>query len=322
MIGLITGKGKSSLLSKVFCACLLLNISSLIKVNGQDSTSNSKSPWKLGGEFGLTTTLVTLTNWASGGGNTVSVNGALGLFADAENRRQSWENTLNVAYGVVRDNRSTLFQKSDDNITLETKYGYQVIKENSQWYFSGIANFKTQLYKGYATLRPDSVISGFLSPGVLVVGLGIDFKQKDVLSLNYVPLSGKYTVLKDPQLSEIGAYGVLPGEKFRMEMGTAFIAEYEGEVFNSIDVESKMELFTNYEENFGDIDLNWLNTIEVNLNRWILLRYTFHLIYDADIKVEIDENSDGVVDLIGPKVQTKSIMGIGISLGIGDERKK
>ncbi len=286
---------------------------------GQDSIDTANK-WKVGGELMLTSSLVTLTHWASGGDNTISLNGMGGIFTDMEDQRQSWENSVDLAYGVIRDDKMSTFRKSNDNIILESKYGYQIIKDNMQWHFSGLVNFKTQFHKGYSLSKPDSIISKFMSPGILVVGLGIDYHQKDWLSVNYVPLSGKITYLSDPKLAESGAFGVTPGSRRRRELGSFFSAKYQDKLFDKVTMESKLELFTNYVVSFGNIDVNWLNKIEIAINQWIRVRYSFHLMYDDDIQIEIDQNNDGVVDLVGPRIQTKSVMGVGISLGVGDQR--
>ncbi len=51
-----------------------------------------------GGTFGLTLSQVSLTNWAAGGVNSISVNGMTNLFANYKKDKLSWDNS--PRYGI------------------------------------------------------------------------------------------------------------------------------------------------------------------------------------------------------------------------------
>lgn len=303
---------------------LILTLSPVYLVLAQtDSTlvKSDTSNWIAGGLSSLTFSQVSLTNWASGGQNSISINGYIGLFADLLDERQTWENSLDFAYGLVKQGEVN-FIKSDDKLNFVTKYGYQIDNNNQKWFFSVILDFKTQFTSGFATIEQDSVISRFLAPGYLVMGLGMDYKPSKVLSINYVPLTGKYTFVMDDQLSAFGAYGVDPGSKVRAELGSFFRVKYKDEIIKNVKVDSRLELFTNYLEDFGNIDVNWQNGIVFKVNGWLTTNLFTQLIYDDDIKIEVDNNEDGIIDETGPRVQFKSVLGVGLTFVVGDERKK
>jgi len=276
--------------------------------------------WKIGGTNTLTSSHVSLTNWAAGGENSISVNVGISLFADYLKDRDSWENSLNLAYGVVKQGGSN-FSKSDDQINLVTKYGYQIKSDNSSWFFSLLLDFRTQFARGYGTVNTDSVISRFMAPGYLLVGLGIDFKPKPAWSFNYIPLTGKFTFVTDHSLSDLGAYGVDTGRVSRKELGSFFRIKYKSDIWANINLDTRLELFTNYIENFGNIDVNWQNVLILTVNKWLKVYFNSQLIYDDDVRLKIDEKKEGM-NKDGPYIQFKSIFGAGINVEFGEKRDK
>lgn len=306
---------------------ILLSLALLIHeytYSQSESGSNSESDttyWSVGGLNTITFSQVSLTNWAAGGQNSLSINGFSGTFWDFAKGRNTWESSLDMGYGVIRQGEDDL-RKSDDKINFVTKYGHQVKKGDARWFFSALLDFKTQFTSGGAKERPDSVISRFMAPGYLVVGLGMDYKPSKKLSFNYVPFTGKFTFVTDEKLSTLGAYGVDPGKKFRAEVGSYLRIKFKDEIFQNVNLDSRLELFANYLVNFGNIDVNWQNALVMKINKVLTANLFLHMIYDDDIKIEIDNNGDGIIDEVGPRVQFKNVFGVGISYNFGDSRDK
>ncbi len=300
---------------------LLLTYTHLNAQGDTTTVEKDTSYWTAGGLNSITFSQVSLNNWAAGGQNSVSINGYVGLFADLRKERQTWENSIDLAYGLVKQG-DVDFTKSDDKLNFVTKYGYQINNNNQKWFFSGLLDFKTQFTNGFATVERDSVISRFMAPGYLVLGLGVDYKPSKVFSINYVPVTGKFTFVMDDQLSALGAYGVDPGSRTRAELGSFLRVKIKDEIFKNVKVDSRLELFTNYVENFGNIDVNWQNGFVFKVNGWLTTNFFTQLIYDDDIKIEVDNNDDGTIDEVGPRVQFKSVLGVGATFTFGDERKK
>ncbi len=92
----------------------------------------------------LTFNQVSLTNWAAGGQSSISGNVFFNLFANYKDEKQTWDNTLDLGYGLIRNN-SQPFVKSDDRIELNSKYVRNI---NEDWYYSGLLNFITQFAPG------------------------------------------------------------------------------------------------------------------------------------------------------------------------------
>lgn len=76
---------------------------------------------------------------------------------------------------------------------------------------------------------------------------------------------------------------------------------------------SKLELFSNYVTNPQHVDINWETLISMKINQHISATITGQLLYDYDIDIPFDTNDDGVVDELGPKIQFKEVLGLGLS---------
>lgn len=304
----------------VLLACL-----SLIHVSAQTDTTQTAPPdiWKSGGLSSLTFSQVSLSNWAAGGENSSAVNTFFSVFADKKLRKHKWQNTLDLGYGLLKQGDRQVV-KSDDRISFTTKYSYQLSKkEGGKWFVNGFLDFRTQFAPGFSPDDPDSVISRFMAPAYITVGSGIEYSPNDYVTFGYTPVSGKITVVTDDVIvGAQGAYGVLPGMNSRFELGSFFRFGYKQEAFKNINVDTRLELFTNYEKDtFGNIDVNWQNSIVMKVNKYISTNIFTQLLYDDDINIQ-EVNNDGEVVSSGPRTQLKSVFGVGIAYSFGDSRPK
>lgn len=301
---------------------LLFFSSALFAQNASDTTY-----WTIGGTSSLTFSQVSLTNWAAGGENSVAVNSNFGIFANRIKGRGKWENSMDLAYGLIKQG-SAGFSKSDDLINLVTKYSYQIKNDNERWFFSGLMDFRTQFYEGLD--GEGNFISDFMAPGYLTLGLGVSYDPNDKLSFSYIPLTGKFTFVSDQDLANAGAYGVdaavfaadgvtivTPGKKSRAEFGSFFRAKYKNDIF-----ESKLELFTGYTENQGEIDVNWQNALVMQVTKAMSMNVYTQLLYDEDIEIGVDDNDNGTIEdsEIKARVQFKSVIGVGLTYRFGAQK--
>lgn len=109
-------------MKKVYKSILILSVVVSHSVMAQTETPSDTSYWKKGGTGNLTFSNVGLTNWAAGGENSVTLNAYLGLYASYVRDRTTWENTLDLGYGLLKQGEGD-YTKSDDKISLTTKYG-------------------------------------------------------------------------------------------------------------------------------------------------------------------------------------------------------
>ena len=282
----------------------------------QTQTPADTSYWSIGGVSSITLSQVSLTNWAAGGENQVAINGNFSIFANRVKGRGKWENSMDIFYGLLKQGDGG-FTKSDDQLNIVTKYSYKVNNESGKWFYSALLDFKTQFAPGFATPAEIERISDFMAPGFLVIGLGVSYDPNDKLSFSYQPLTGKFTFVNDDELAAAGAFGVDPGKNTRAEFGSFFRAKYKDKNF-----ESKLELFTGYTENVGEIDVNWQNALVVQLTKVLSANVFTQLIYDEDVLIGEDNDGDGEVDPGTEKarVQFKSVLGVGLTYSFGAKK--
>tara|TARA_Y100001934_G_C12247033_1_gene723199 strand:+ start:159 stop:1157 length:999 start_codon:yes stop_codon:yes gene_type:complete len=277
--------------------------------------------WKKGGVFGLNFSQVSLTNWSGGGQNSVSVNGLVNLFATHKGKHHVWDNTLNLAYGMLQQGNENM-RKTDDKIEFMSKYGKDAFKN---WYYSALLNFRSQFAPGFNYPNDSVKISEFLAPGYVLASIGMDFKPTDKFSLFLSPATMKSTIVLNQDLADAGAYGVDPaeynvkGEKvkdgstFRAELGGYLKAGLTFDIMKNVTYTGALGLFSNYLHNPQNIDVVLDNLLAMKVNKYLSATVTVNVIYDDDIDIEVDNNNDGIIDAVGPRTQIKEVLGIGFN---------
>ncbi|WP_163715587.1 DUF3078 domain-containing protein [Mangrovibacterium lignilyticum] len=266
--------------------------------------------WTRGGMVSANFSQVSLSNWVAGGKSSASGTFLVNLFSNYKKDKVSWENTLDLGYGLLKEEDSKTV-KSDDKIDLSSKFGYQA---KGNMFYSALFNFKSQFTKGYKYPDTDTPISRFLAPGYFTLALGLDYKPSDHFSLFVSPLTGKLTLVTDDLLSAAGDFGVDPGSKTKWELGAYFKAAVKYEIMKNVSLDSKFDVFSNYIDQPQNMDVSWDVKINMKINDYLSANLNTNLIYDNDIKIEFDDNGDGVVDRKGPRVQFKELFGIGLNL--------
>ena len=294
-----------------------LEAEKILKVQKTDTIEG----WKTGGVFSVNFTQVSLTNWAAGGDNSISLNGLTNLFANYKKGNSTWDNTLDLAYGLMKQGKQGV-RKTDDRVDFMSKYGQKAFKN---WYYAGLVNFRTQMAPGYNYPDDSTKISNFLAPGYLLGAIGMDYKPNDNFNVFISPLTMRTTIVNDTRLADAGAFGVdaaeyndlgvkvKNGKKFRAEYGGYLRSLVKADVMENIKLVSKLDLFSNYSEHPERIDVNWEVLIALKVNEYISATVSTNLIYDHDVDIAVDDNGDGIIDAFGPRVQFKEVLGIGLT---------
>lgn len=273
------------------------------------STTDSTKSWKRGALFNLGFSQVTLSNWAAGGNSSVSGNGIANFFYNYTGPKDAWENTLNLGYGLQKQDEADL-QKTDDNIELNSKYGR---KATEKWYYAGLLNFKTQFAPGFNLPDDSTKISGFLAPGYLLGAAGMNYKHKEILGVFISPITSKTTFVMDDALSSIGAFGVEENKNVRYELGGYVRGNFQKEIMKNVKLTTTLGLFSNYIESPQNIDVNWDMLVLMKVNKFITVSLNTTLIYDNDITITRDDDGDGINEVNGPRTQFKEILAVGFS---------
>jgi len=287
-------------------ALLLLVTMFAFAVTAQEKQDTSY--WKKGGLASITFSQTSLTNWSGGGDNAVSTNALLDLHANFNKGKNSWENTMKLEYGLVKQGDEGV-RKSIDKIDFTSKYGY---KNGGHWFYTVLLDFKTQFAKGYNYSSEDGVddvkVSNFMAPAYITFSLGMDYKPNEIFSAYLSPLTSKMTYVNDDDLSDAGAFGVDAGDKFRGEFGAFTKLALAKDIMKNVNLKSTLDLFTNYSENFGNIDVTWDVMVNMKINSVLTATINTSLVYDDDVDYINDEGVNK-----GPKIQFKEIVGLGLA---------
>jgi hypothetical protein len=274
--------------------------------------------WFLGGTTALNFSQVFLQNWAAGGQSSISGTALVQLFANYKRGNMSWDNNLDLAYGLLRQGDQGVVIKTDDRIDFTSKFGQ---KATEKWYYSGLVNFRTQFAPGYEIVDgvPDqnNLISDLLAPAYTLVALGMDYKPSPKFTAFLSPATYKLTVVMNDSLAAIGAFGVDPGQNFRSEIGGYVRLGYTNEIVENVTLTTRIDLFSNYLNNPQNIDINWEMLISMKINKYLSATIATQLFYDDDITLQKRDPviEDGVVidNGRGPGVQFKEVLGIGFN---------
>ena len=285
---------------------------------GQDAADTA---WKVNGDLSLMFTQSSFTNWAPGGENSVTINGFFNFYAGYTKGISKWENFLSLAYGQSKTGDID-WRKSEDKIDFQSTYG---IKAAEKWYYTANLNFKSQFAEGYnyhdddPNLSPEK-ISNFMAPGYISAGLGMEYRPKDYVSFYLAPITARWIIVADQDLANLGAFGVekaeldpfdstviIQGEKVRQEFGAYFRFLFVKDIMKNVNFSTKLELFSDYTRQPGNIDVNWDNMLNFTVNDWINASFGFQLVYDDDTPIT---DKDGKT---GPRTQFRESLAIGLA---------
>lgn len=284
---------------------IVLSIFSILQLGAQTASDTTKvKEWNLKGSAGINFTQTSLSNWSAGGDNTVAGNAFLNAGLDYKKGHWLWQNTLAMEYGLAYTKTNNT-QKSTDKIEFATQLGYTT---DNKWYYSAMADFKTQFAKGYNYPNRDEYISKFMAPAYATLSVGIEYKPEDKFySVYFSPLAAKFTFVQDDSLSAKGYFGVDPGDKFRAEFGAYLKAKAEKDIMENVKLMTDVNFFTAYDKSFGNVDVEWNLLINMKINKYLNASLNTTLKYDDDVKyIDTDGNKHGA------RVQFKEILGIGI----------
>ena len=279
--------------------------------------------WDIGGLIGTNMTQTSLTNWSAGGQSSVAVSGLLSVHAIETTGGGLWENYFDMAYGVLRQESVKAWWKTDDKIDFTSKYGKKAFKK---WYYAALMNFKTQFAPGFNFPNDSTIISDVMAPGYLIVALGLDNKPKKEFGLFVAPFTLKLTIVNNQELADAGAFGVEKavfdettgikisnGETSRTELGGYVRIFYSKDLMENVTLKTKLDLFSNYTDKPGNIDVSWEVLMNMKVNKLISASVSTHLLYDHDIAIGVDSDGDNVIDSFGPRTQFKEVIAVGLS---------
>lgn len=269
-----------------------------------DDKGYQEGAWVLKGVTGLNMSQTAMANWSAGGENSIAGNAYLNASLTHKKGNWLWVTNMVLDYGLSKT-KSQGMRKSSDKIGLSTQLGYST---DNVWFYTLMGDLNTQFAKGYDYPDKEHQISNFFAPAYSNIALGMEWRPKSNYSLLLSPVSTKMTFVTDDYLSDLGAFGVDPGDHFKIEGGALVKARAELPVMENVNLITTADFFTPYSKDFGNIDVNWDVLISMKINKVLSATINTTLKYDNDVKT-FDDN--GVKK--GAKVQFKEVLGIGLA---------
>ncbi|RXG12445.1 hypothetical protein DSM03_11032 [Leeuwenhoekiella aestuarii] len=294
----------------------------LVKRLTEQLAPKPKTNWKEVNRVGLDLSEVAFVNWNAGGSNSISGLAELVLERNYSDNQRKWRNKLTTRYGVNSQEGQEL-RKTDDMLEVTSDFGYRR-DTISNWYYSAKFRFASQFTNGYKYPDTSTPISQFMAPGYVFLGVGGEYGQKlDNLSIYASPLTYKSTFVLDQDLANNGAFGVDPaiyddagniirqGSNVNSELGILLQSSLNAKVMENINLTNLVNLYTDYLNSFGNIDIDWEMNLNFKVNSFVLAKVGSHLKYDNDVKIT-ETNVDGEEVTMGARTQWKQQLGIGV----------
>jgi hypothetical protein len=285
--------------------------------------------WKKGGAAIVNFNSLGLTNWAAGGVPSNALAAAVSLRANYKKDKITWENNLDLAYGLIQ-NIGEPIRKNEDRIDLTSLVGRRI---NDKFNFSGRFNFLSQFAPGFdfsnTEIEDDKrpVISRFMAPAFLNLALGIDYRVNEHLSIFMSPASGKFTFVLDDSIAAENIY--IPSttdeqgiqyynDNYRAELGFMLNFIYQKEFLDKkLNFRTNLNLFNNItdvnQSNRKNTDIISITEIKYKITEYIGVRLFGHLIYDNDIAIPTSFGPTGEVLTTGPRAQFMRVFGVGFA---------
>ncbi len=281
--------------------------------------------WESINQVGVNMSEVAFVNWNAGGDNSVT---ALANMKFARNYKFShvqWNNLIDLRYGWNAQ-EGRVWRKTDDAIRLSSTFAYRR-DTISNWYYSVKANFNTQFTNGFKVPDRETPISRFMAPGYFFLGAGTSFiPEGKNFNLYISPITHKSTYVLDQDLANKGAFGVQKalldaegnilkkGERVYVEFGFLVTNDWETEVYKNMVLKNRINLYTDYLQSFGNVDVDWELNLNLTVNEFVNAVIGTHLIYDDNILFNREVAPDGSVINPGKtRIQFKQLLGVGIA---------
>jgi hypothetical protein len=228
--------------------------------------------------------------WVGGGTSSISGNLTLNYEENYRMDNFSWTNRVLANYGLTKVKDDQFARKTSDRLELNSIAGLQI--ENSNWYYSFFGNFRTQFDKGYNYITNPGTrevtrveTTKFLSPAYLQTGPGFMWKKNENFVVNIAPATARFIFVdkrftSGPNYQDGQYFGVDAGESSRFEFGASLSGYLQIEILENVTMENNLNLYSNYLENPGNIDIDYLLSLDMAINKYLSANVIFQAIYD------------------------------------------
>lgn len=280
--------------------------------------------WKFAAAFDLGFNQTSLTNWAAGGYNTLSLAAGIDVAANYAKDQTSWNNRLQLNYGFLWSaDKKNLLQKSNDRIYLESKWAYKT-SPTSKWNYTASLDFRSQFTDSYDNYEQNAetkewtgtLKSGFLSPAYTNLALGMEWKPADWFNINLAPITGGVVITTNELLrANYGMPKIEGSESYRpvlFQFGAQIKANANVSINDKFFFETQVVVFTDYlNKPFVYNRVNWDNKITWQAAKFFKIGLSTWLIYDPIV----------VIDDVMSKVQFKEFLSLSFTYTLASKER-
>lgn len=270
------------------------------------------------------------SSWAKGGVNNYAFSAYIDGIANYQKNNLSWNNRLQMDFGVIYADDKPILQKNKDRLLFESTFGHRATNTMN---YTAKLTLLTQFADGYEYKTPSAPegapedweagksdwknarvlkSSGF-SPATITLGFGMDWIPNNWLRVNFAPLTGGVTIVTNEALRQVFGMALKKGHEdseiekdpngllvngniyrpVRFDFGAQLSMDAKLRINDNFDASTQLILFSNFLKNPENIRVNWDNRFMWKVARFFSLNLSTSLIYDDTVMIVDEKHPEG-----------------------------
>lgn len=260
---------------------MFFGLSFAINVSGQ-ADSTKKRVYEHKAMYNVNLMRTDLRNWTQGGES--NTNGSLMIREQlkVQSQKATGKHLLQLNYGLNNTKGTTT--KTIDNLQYVGNFSRGGIDDKRLIRLSTQIELNTQAMPGYAVedTAKTTMISNIGSPVYAQFSLGAISNRYKSWSLYFAPLGTKTTIVLDPEIRELGAFGVDSTSSALLEGGANATLTYNKVYWRTFKILLRTDFFYNYFDENPELDVRGELISYYKLDKWFTMNINYQFIRDFD----------------------------------------
>lgn len=258
------------------------------RVGAKKIASLDSNGWKRSGLFVLNVNQSAQSDWGSGGESfQIGINALLNKAIHHRKGKYTFDTYFDFELGLVEASSFKKFRKTTDRLDLTFEIEHTIGKKN-HFNYGALFNLNTQVFGGHNYATEDSPkISSFLSPGKILLSLGIDYKDtkpNSYFSLFISPATIRWITKIDRDFYKSYKFGVDSLNKVYTEIGAYLSVHFNAKISKTANLICRFDLFSNYKRKPQNVDVLMNNVLTFSIAKNFVGTFLLDILYDHDIK--------------------------------------